>query len=81
MPSGIDSEKSMEARSLIFLKTAKTFGKERLWVLNGSNLPPNFPKIEDYQSQNSPKSAIKVAQKLRSATSQFSDGTIDSTTN
>jgi len=31
----------------------------------GSNLPPNFPKMEDYQRQNNPKSA-KVARKLRS---------------
>jgi len=39
-----------------------------------SNLPPNFPKMEDYQRQNGPKSA-KVAQKLRSPTLQFSGGT------
>jgi len=44
--------------------TAKNFGKERLRVLKGSKLPPNFPKIEDYQRQNSQKSA-KVAWKLR----------------
>jgi len=49
----------------IFGKTSKNFGKERLWVLNGSNLPPNSSKVEDYQRQNSPKSA-KVARKLRS---------------
>ena len=38
-----------------------------------SNLTPNFFKMEDYQRQNSPKSA-KVARKFRSATSQFSGG-------
>jgi len=58
----------------IFGKTAKNFGRERLWVLKVSNLPKISPKIEDYQRQNSPKSA-KVARKLRSATSQFSGGT------
>jgi len=51
----------------IFGQTATNFRKERLWVLKDSNLPPNFPKIKDYQRQNSPKSA-KVAQKLHSAT-------------
>jgi len=40
----------------------------------GSNLPPNFQKMEDYQRQKSPKSA-NVARKLRSATSQFSGET------
>jgi len=37
----------------IFGQTATNFGKEKLRAL-GSNLPPNFPKMEDYQRQNRP---------------------------
>jgi len=48
------SEKSREARSCNF-QTGTNFGNEKLWVLKNSNLPPNFPKMEDYQRQNSPK--------------------------
>ena len=81
----------MEARSCNFQTASFTnFGQERLWVLKRSNLPPNFPKMEDYQRQNSTEPAkvarklrsmakiarlrenAKIAQKLHSATSQFS---------
>jgi len=77
---------SMEARSCNFRIVSYIFRK-------GKIMPPNFPKMEDYQCQNSWKSSkvarklhsiakivrlrknVKVAQLLRSATSQFSGGT------
>jgi len=83
----------MEARSCNFRTDSYIFRKGKTMGNRRSNLPQNFTKMEDYQRQNSPKSAevvqklrsiakiarlrknMKVAQKLCSATSQFSGGT------
>jgi len=57
VPTGIESEKVGRQEVAIFGKTATNFGKERLCSLKGSNLPQNFPKMENYQRQKSPKVA------------------------
>ena len=45
--------KSMEARSCNFW-TATKLGKERLWMLEGSNVPQNYSKIKIIAAKNSP---------------------------
>ena len=58
-------KRSMEARNCIFRTDSCIFRKGKIMGAQRSNLPPNFLKIENYQHQNSPKSA-EVARNLRS---------------
>ena len=53
----------------LFGQTATNFGKERFWVLKGSNLPQISPKWKIISPRTAPNQP-----KLRSATSQFSGG-------
>jgi len=80
----------MKARKLQFSDKQLHISEKKILSNQRSNLPPNLPKMEHYQRQNSPKSG-KVARKLRSmakierlhenakvvrsATLQFSGGT------